>query len=256
MRQGLGIPVRTGEGEVGRTRTASSNASGRVQSPWRPASAEESFEGGCWRLFQPVSGGAVHAGPDAVARAILGAHFPSSLHEDIAAAAGLDLEADTLPHSAAGTAAADAAARRVARKPLFREQVMRAYEYRCAVCGFQGRLGHALVGLDAAHIKWHQAGGPDETVNGLALCALHHKLFDRGVFTLTDSLKVQVSERANGGGIFDHLVVDFNGQEIHLPQRRSYHPEDQYVDWHAWEIFQGPGRWLPVEEGGAGRSRG
>ena len=248
--------MRTGEGEVGRTRTASSNASGRVQSPWRPASAEESFEGGCWRLFQPVSGGAVHTGPDAVARAILSAHFPSSLHEDIAAAAGLDLEAEALPQAAAGAAVAGAAARPGARDPLFREQVMRAYEYCCAVCGFQGRLGHALVGLGAAPIKWHQAGGPDETVNGLALCALHHKLFDRGVFTLIGSLKVQVSERANGGGVFDHLVVDFNGQEIHLPQRRSYYPEDEYVDWHAREVFQGPGRWMPVDDGGASRSGG
>ena len=127
-----------------------------------------------------------------------------------------------------------------------REQVMRAYEYRCAMCGFQGR---------PPHIKWHQAGGPDETVNGLPLCALYHKLFDRGVFTLTGSLKVQVSERANGGGIFDHLVLDFNGQEIHLPQRRNYCPEDEYVDWHAREVFQGPGRWLPVGDAGRLRSR-
>jgi len=190
-----------------------------------------------------------------VARAILGAHFPSSLHEDIVASVGLDLEAETVPAVAAGTAVAGAAARRVARKPLFREQVMRAYEYRCAVCGFYGRLGHTLVRLDAAHIKWHQAGGPDETVNGLALCALHHKLFDRGVFTLTGSLRVQVSERTNGGGIFDHLVLDFNGQKIHLPQRRSYYPEDEYVDWHAREIFQGPGRWLLVAETHPRRSR-
>ena len=99
-----------------------------------------------------------------------------------------------------------------------------------------------------------RAGGPEETVNGLALRALHHKLFDRGVFTLTDSLKVQVSERANGGGMLGHLVLDSKRQEIHLPQRRSYYPEDQYVHWHAREVFQGPGRWLPAKDGGAGRS--
>jgi putative restriction endonuclease len=203
---------------------------------------------GVWEIQpgEPAAGGGILPGPKR----------PSSLHEDIAAAVGLDLEAETVPAVAAGTAAAGVAARPTARNPVFREQVMRAYEYRCAVCGFQGRLGHALVGLDAAHIKWHQAGGPDETVNGLALCALQHKLFDRGVFTLTGTLKIQVSEHANGGGIFDHLVLDFNGQEIHLPQRRNYHPEDEYVDWHAREVFQGPGRWLPVDDGGAGRSRG
>jgi putative restriction endonuclease len=183
-----------------------------------------------------------------IARAVLAAHFPPSIHEDIAAAVGLDLEASGVaPTTLAGTSPAP-------RNPLFREQVIRAYEYRCAVCGFQGRLGHALVGLDAAHIKWHQAGGPDVTVNGLALCALHHKLFDRGVFTLTDSLKIQVSERANGVGIFDHLVLAFNGQGIHLPQRRSYYPEDEFIGWHTREVFHGPGRWMPADDSEASRS--
>jgi predicted AAA+ superfamily ATPase len=44
------------------------NAIGRVQEPWRPASAEESFEIVRRRLFQPVSGPG-HASLDAVARA-------------------------------------------------------------------------------------------------------------------------------------------------------------------------------------------
>jgi len=83
-----------------------------------------------------------------------------------------------------------AAAAPTVRNPLFREQVMRAYDCRCALCGLQGRLGHAQVGLDAAHTKRHQAGEPDETMNGLTLCALHHKRLDWGVFTLTGSLKV------------------------------------------------------------------
>jgi predicted AAA+ superfamily ATPase len=45
------------------------NVIGRVQSPWRPASAEDSFEIVRRRLFQPVSGAAAHAGLHAVARA-------------------------------------------------------------------------------------------------------------------------------------------------------------------------------------------
>jgi hypothetical protein len=42
------------------------------------------------------------------------------------------------------------------------------------------------------------AGGPDEEFNGLALCTLHHKLFDRGVFTLSDKLNIVVSVSADG----------------------------------------------------------
>jgi predicted restriction endonuclease len=34
--------------------------------------------------------------------------------------------------------------------------------------------------------------GPDAEINGLALCTLHHKLFDRGAFTLADDLKIMV----------------------------------------------------------------
>jgi HNH endonuclease len=39
-------------------------------------------------------------------------------------------------------------------------------------------------GLEAAHIKWFQARGPDVVQNGLALCSLHHKIFDLGAFTV------------------------------------------------------------------------
>ncbi len=40
------------------------------------------------------------------------------------------------------------------RDRAFREQVMVAYEYRCAFCGYDGRLRNAAVGLDAAHVQW------------------------------------------------------------------------------------------------------
>ena len=56
------------------------------------------------------------------------------------------------------------------------------------------------MGLEAAHIRWHQAGGPDIEGNGMALCSLHHKLFDRGAFTLDSSFRVIVSDDINGVG--------------------------------------------------------
>src|SRR6185503_19127739 len=70
------------------------------------------------------------------------------------------------------------------RDPAFRGRVLTAYEYACAVCGFDVRLGGHALGLEAAHIQWHQAGGPDVEPNGLALCSLHHKAFDLGAFTI------------------------------------------------------------------------
>ncbi|MFO7931948.1 MAG: HNH endonuclease [Desulfosalsimonas sp.] len=163
-----------------------------------------------------------------IAFMLLEAAFPETYHADILQAAGIDPE----DHAAAGRI----------RDPRFREHVLRAYEYRCAVCGFNVRLGHALVALEAAHIKWHQAGGPDNENNGIALCSMHHKLFDRGVFTLTDDLVVRVSELAHGTTGFDDWLMAFHGKRIHSPQRQSYYPEPGFVNWHIREVFKGYAR--------------
>jgi putative restriction endonuclease len=172
-----------------------------------------------------------------IARDLLDANFPASIHEDILQAVGLDLETEEHYQKK--------------RDPHFREKVLRAYEYRCAVCGFDVRLGDSLVGLEAAHIKWCQAGGPDVEVNGVALCALHHKLFDRGVFSLTDSLNIQVSERAHGTSGFKEWLMAFHGKQIRPPQRQSYYPKTQFIDWHVKEVFQGPSRYAIEDASGA-----
>src|SRR5262249_31669084 len=76
-----------------------------------------------------------------LAAGLLEHHFPESLHPDILSAVGLVLGAE--------------AAKRRRRDPQFRQRLLVAYEYRCAVCGFDVRLGAQPVGLDAAHIRWH-----------------------------------------------------------------------------------------------------
>jgi len=48
------------------------------------------------------------------------------------------------------------------------------------------RLAATPVGIEAAHVRWHSQEGPDETANALALCALHHALFDLGVVGITE----------------------------------------------------------------------
>lgn len=161
---------------------------------------------------------------------LLDAHFPSTLHEDILQTVGIELPL-RVPS-------------RQTRDPNFRENVLKAYEYKCAVCGFDVKLRHQLVALEAAHIKWHQAGGPDIEVNGLALCSLHHKLFDRGVFTLSEHLEVLVSEYANGSVGFEEWLMRFHGRTINFPQRQSYYPQGNFIGWHVKEVFKGASREL------------
>ena len=103
----------------------------------------------------------------AAARLLLDRHFTPLLADLICAEVDLDL-ADL-------NAAAPLETIRIRRRPRrsgFAEEVLRAYAYQCAMCGFDGALGRTPVGIEAACVRWHSQDGPDDVANGLALCAL------------------------------------------------------------------------------------
>lgn len=164
-----------------------------------------------------------------VAELILEQNFPDTLHQDILDAVGLDV-----------TVIPSGNKLKTSRKrdPQFRESILRAYEYQCAVCGFGVRLKHKVLALEAAHIMWHQAGGPDVEVNGLALCATHHKLFDLGAFTVNPDLRLLVSDEVNGIGANEWLL-QHHGKSIRAPQKKSFYPSPDFTIWHVNEVFKG-----------------
>jgi putative restriction endonuclease len=163
-----------------------------------------------------------------IAKRLLDGHFPSSLHSDLLDAVGLCI-------SGVGSA-------RRPRDVAFRKEVLRAYERRCAVCGFDLRIADQTIGLEAAHIKWHQASGPDEVANGLALCTIHHKLFDLGAFTILESSRLAVSEHVTGTGQFDHILLRHHMTEISKPLRSAYEPNSVFLKWHRDQVFKSPSR--------------
>jgi hypothetical protein len=68
----------------------------------------------------------------------------------------------------------------------FRDEVLRKQDVRCTVCDFA-----IPEGLEAAHLVPKRSSGTDDARNGLALCVLHHRLFDRGLFHIEpDSLEI------------------------------------------------------------------
>lgn len=177
-----------------------------------------------------------------LAEDLLYEHFPDSLHEDILTAVGLNLDFNQR------TSRGSDSSQRTARDPNFRHRVLLAYEYSCAICGFNVRLGHAPVALDAAHIQWHQSGGPDTENNGLALCSMHHKLFDRGAFSLRFSdgdYIVKVAQQAHGTRGFDEWLMRFHDQILRKPQSPVYYPKDTFAQWHWREVFREPSRYSP-----------
>ncbi len=166
-----------------------------------------------------------------IAEMLLDMHFPESLHEDILSAIGLDI-------SYSNTYTLTKVSK---RDPAFREKILRAYGYSCAVCGFNVRLGQKLVGVEAAHIKWHQAGGPDIENNGIALCSMHHKLYDLGVFTINTEHNIIVSQNAHGTQGLDDWLLRYHSQKLTKPIQISYMPELEFLDWNVREVFKGEG---------------
>lgn len=170
--------------------------------------------------------------PDLVAELateILQAHFPESLWDEILAALGLDRRSGQ---------------DRRRRSPEFRLEVLRAYQRKCAVCDFDLRVGDVLVGLEAAHIRWHCYGGPDQVANGLALCALHHKLFDKGGFTIEPDRTLVASLDLSGGESLEHWLLRYHGQKIRAPEREDFAPRESFLHWHQREVFRQPSRGL------------
>ncbi|MBK7645320.1 MAG: HNH endonuclease [Planctomycetes bacterium] len=161
-----------------------------------------------------------------VTQLLLDEHFPESIHDDILAAVGLDLGGWT---------------RRARRDPEFRAAVLQAYSRTCAVCGFDGHLSSGPFGLDAAHVKWKQAGGPDEVSNGIAMCVLHHRAFDRGAFTIEGDLRLSISADLVGSTIHA-LFLDLHGKSIRPPHAQKDFVRAEYLEWHRQEVFLQPAR--------------
>ncbi len=169
-----------------------------------------------------------------VTRLLLDLHFPPSLHSELCEAVGLELEpAETQELSAV----------RRQRDRRMRELVLTAYEYRCAFCGYDGRIGTVPVGLEAAHVRWWAFGGPDDVENGLCLCSLHHKLFDKGVLGVGNGHRVLVSQRFVGHSpaAREHVIA-LAGRPLVGPQPGAHPVAAAHRDWHARQVFHGEPR--------------
>lgn len=79
---------------------------------------------------------------------------------------------------------------RKVRSASFQDRVLTAYGYRCAMCGLQLKL------VEAAHILPVAAeNSTDETSNGVALCALHHKAYDNKLLRFDEQYAVELNSQ-------------------------------------------------------------
>ena len=96
----------------------------------------------------------------------------------------------------------------------------------------------APVGIEAAHVRWFNFDGPDDPDNGLALCSLHHKLFDRGVIGLLGPGTIVVSSAFSAVSPVGRSVYDLHGHDLR-PRPGTSLPSSAHIDWHRQEVFKG-----------------
>jgi putative restriction endonuclease len=76
------------------------------------------------------------------------------------------------------------------RDASFTSRVLTAYGFACAFCSIQLKL------VDAAHIiPVSHPNSSDKTANGISLCPLHHRAFDRALVTLNEEYQIILNDR-------------------------------------------------------------
>lgn len=123
---------------------------------------------------------------------------------------------------------ADRVVRERLHQPVFRAQVLAAYENRCALC----RLRHREL-LDAAHIRSDTSGGEPVVTNGIAMCKIHHAAFDSLIMAVRPDYEIRVRRDVlaeEDGPTLRHALQGLHGLRIALPRRRAARPDPALLE--------------------------
>jgi putative restriction endonuclease len=120
---------------------------------------------------------------------------------------------------------------------FFRRVVLASYGGRCCLCLLPVR---AL--LVASHIvPW--SADPSLRVNprnGLCLCAMHDRAFDRGLITVDEDFALRVGSElhrhASQPIVATHFLA-FAGTRLQFPEK--FRPSDEYCAYHREHVFSG-----------------
>jgi putative restriction endonuclease len=118
---------------------------------------------------------------------------------------------------------------KLSRQANFRQQVLRAYGYRCAISKMQLRL------VDAAHILPVGAPGSlDHVKNGIALAPTYHRAFDNGLIFLDEKYTVHINSEKESALIELNLDGGLSGFKsslgrVLLPPDRQQWPGVNFI---------------------------
>ncbi len=127
-------------------------------------------------------------------------------------------------------------ARRRLHQDQFRHYVLQAYSEKCAIC----RIPRPEL-LDAAHILAdRQQGSRVEIPNGLALCQLHHRAYDRNLLGIRPDSVVELSPtllKTRDGPTFEEAFLAFHERPVHAPRRPEDRPRKVYLETRYQEFL-------------------
>ena len=123
------------------------------------------------------------------------------------------------------------------RDARFKVSVISGYHFTCALTGYRLIASKSTyVPLEAAHIHAHSQRGPDTPDNGLALTPTAHDLFDAGLWTVDDNLRILVAHSdiaesiLPGGSHFK--LADLHGRPLSFAPQATLRPDPAHLAWH------------------------
>lgn len=119
---------------------------------------------------------------------------------------------------------------------FFRDAVLTSYDYRCAICELD-----VVELLSASHIiPWSKSTKRRaDPRNGLSLCAIHDRAFDRGLIALDESFKILVSQSLKSekaGRLHRVALLEIEEKPILMPRR--FAPDPVALAYHREHIFR------------------
>lgn len=118
---------------------------------------------------------------------------------------------------------------------FFREMILASYRNRCAVCSLPE--SNLLV---ASHIiPWSvDISLRMNPRNGICMCALHDRAFDKGLIAISNDYKLLISttiKRISNEAAVQRGFLAYQGIEIRLPDR--FLPDKKFLDFHKNNVF-------------------
>ncbi|WP_298767489.1 HNH endonuclease [uncultured Polaribacter sp.] len=122
------------------------------------------------------------------------------------------------------------------RGGLFKKTIPKIYNYSCCISQMKIESSTNAQMIDACHIVPFSISNDDTIPNGISLSPNLHRAFDRGLITINKDYVVRISPVVNeNNSVFS--LSQFNGKRIILPEKTSWFPSVESLQWHNKEIF-------------------